>query len=30
VLEVEGSRIEMLEVELEPNEPDEQALEQAS
>jgi putative hemolysin len=30
VLEVEGSRIEMLEVELEPNEPDERALEQAS
>ena len=30
VLEVEGSRIEMLEVELEPTEPDEQALEQAS
>ncbi len=30
VVEVEGSRIEMLEVELEPNEPDERALEQAS
>jgi len=30
VLEVEGSRIEMLEVELSPKEPDEQALEQAS
>ena len=30
VLQVEGSRIEMLEVELEPNEPDEQALERAS
>ena len=30
VLEVEGSRIEILEVELEPREPDEQALERAS
>jgi len=30
VLEVEGSRIEMLEVELGPSEPDEQALERAS
>jgi putative hemolysin len=30
VLEVEGSRIEMLEVELSPTEPDERALERAS